>query len=727
MIKTTNTGAIPNVLDRADEHPLLGTTKHPSPFFKKVNRSAVSWIEDSFVKACEFHREDRIREDRNHRFFTALNRAHYSKEVLDKVASGELNIDLSQFNFLMKKVTGFVGAMMKNPHDIEFIAQSPDFIDSAILLKHLMFKDKEVGDWDDHVREAIKNGIIYGSFVRIGVTTKHHELGNMEIQCMKPGTVLTDPSWDSDDLAKCSYYMTVVYMNAYTAKETYPHKSSRIDSAIRRMYENSIEYTQRDGHAFTEHDLHDLYDQRYRFIEFHHMVDEEVLQMIGLTPDGTYVEVPEPPKAITKSEHVNEWLDQWYAVNHVDKKSVFTRKHKISKYYVTTVCAALDTELAFDDNLGVIQAGRLPMTHFSYLRHGGKNIGLIDVLADSQTTFNKNMSLILELIAKAAKDGQVYEPNAFGNKKSKMDEFEKKSARPGFKMAAEPGYIENGGRIFAEIPNSSGQIAQQTQQNANQMFDLLNQLTPQTLAMEGMNESSKETGRLFMEKRAQGEVTMDTVTAGIARMMRDIGRIWRTGVNQFYSDVYRRVTDSNGKVIELNKVEYTPEGMQFISNNIALMPEHEVVVSVSPSGLTQRIGDQISSLELIRILPPEMKLTSVNLTSRIIKSLDNYSKKDKEAFLADLDTERILIKTQIETQIANNEATTAQAKAIVQQMSQPPAPPAPPAGQGDATPEQQQSEMVEAQMKEMGEGPIPPEGGQPGMEQQPVRTPAQFG
>jgi len=719
MIKIDNTGANPSVLERAETHPLLDTTKTPSPFFKKINRSIVSWIEDEFERTVDFHRNDRIREDRNHRYYTALDRAQWSPEILKKVSTGELNIDLSQYNFLMKKVTGFVGTLMKNPQDVEFVSQSPDFVDGSLLCKHLMNKDRELNNWENQLRETIKNGIIYNGFIRFNVTTKHHELGNIEIKNVKPGTLLTSPEWDSDDIKDCSHYVSVSYMDAYTAKKMFPHKSGRIDDAVRRIYDNTTTYEQRDGRAFSEYDLNPIYEQKYRFIEYHHMIDEEIVQMIGLTPDGTYVDVPEPPKNLKTSDQLKSWMKAWYEINHVDPKTVFSRKHVVSRYYITTTCSMLDSEFPFDDNLAVIQCGRLPISQFSYERHGGRYIGLIDVLADPQTTFNKNMSLVMEMIARASKDGQLYEPNAFGNDPAKMDEYEKKSSRPGFRMAAEPGYIESGGRVFADIPNNSGSTQQQVIQNSNQMFDMINQLTPQNLAMEGLNESSKETGRLFMEKRNQGEVTMETVVGNLAKLNKDIGEIWLSIAMSLYGDVYRRFTDSTGKEFEINRMEYTPEGMSYIINDISMIPRQEIVIASSPSGMTQRISDRISSLELIRILPQEMKLTSMKLTERIIKGLDNYSRKDLDGFMETMEIEKALIQSQMETQIANNEATKAQAMQVIQQSQQPPAP-------QEGAPQEGQPQGEQPTQEPMPEGPIPPEGGSPGQEQMAVRTPDQF-
>jgi hypothetical protein len=710
MDMVSNTGKVPNILDR---NTILDDKKTPSPIFKETNRNPVVFVEDKFEKYLNYHREDRFREDRNHQFFTALDYSQWPDEIRTAVADGEDHRDMSQYNFLHKKVLGFVGMISKNPQDIDFVSQTPDYIDGALLMKRILLKDKELCHWDDAIRETIKYGIIYSGYIRVGVTKKHNELGNIELESLKPGSVLTSPYWKDESMRTCQSYITVRYMTAYEAKKKFKHKADQVDYAIRMMAESS--YQIRDtNHAIPEFMLDQLYEQKYRFIEYHHMVDEDVIQLIGVSPDGTYIEVPEPPKALKDEQSVKSWLNDWYKYNHIDPNSIIKRQSSVSKYYVATACHALDNFKLFENDLGKIQAGRLPIVQFSYDKHLGRDMGVIDFLADPQVTFNSRMSMISDIIGKASKDGHIYDPNAFGNDPRKIKEFEEKSSRPGFSIASEPGYIEDGGRVFAEIPNNSYGIQQQATQDAEKMFDLMGELTPQNRALEGQNDSSKETGRLFNEKKDQGEINMDFLYNNLNRMMREIGELWYYLSGVLYTDIYRQFTLSDGTNLEINKEEYTPDGMSYIHNDISMIPRQEIAVSQSPAGLTQRTNDRISSIELIRILPPEASLTKMNLTSRVVKGLDNFSSEDKESFMADMEKEKLLIESQIDAQVMSNQFNSVQAQAGIQQIMQPQQPEQ--GAEGAEVPPEQQGGQAPQEM----DGPIPQGGGGP--EQMPTRN-----
>jgi len=664
-------GAVPNVLDSLVHRD---RPKKKSPFFKKFSEAEIpTWIYNEYQAYLNYHKEDREREDRNHRYYSALDYSQWSDELKEAVMRGEESRDLSQYNFLHKKVNGLMGTLIKNPTDIDFVPVGLNNAESSTLLKEIMLRDKEVMGWEQELNEAIKDGIIYGSILRMEISDKISPLGNIALKRIEPGKVLTNPDWKTQSLKDCQSIITVAYMTAYEAKEKYPEMAQIIDDRIHEFALNSSPDfgTIDKNHSINEYQLRSLYGEKYRFIEYHHIVQEKGYRLVGTLPDGTYVEVPEPPSSLETEDSVKTWLDEWFAVNYVDKESVIKIDSTINKYYVTTVCLELSPSKPFENNISNVQIGRLPFFNFSYDNHNGRNIGVIDLLADPQTTFNKRMSMISAILGHQAKGGFVFDPEAFGNDQEKIRKVKQEGAKPGFVMDTEPGYLQTGnGRIFEEMPSTGNNAQSGAYQNASQMLDMLNQLTPQSQTLDAQSDN-RESARLFGYKREQSEINMTFLFNNMERLQKEIGESYFYLSKSLYSGIYRELPVRNGKPLAINVPTFDEYGMEYLENDISMIPRQSIVVSQSASGLTQRINDRITSVELIRVLPPEAGLTKMSIMGKVVKNLENLSDEDRQEYAANLELEKEVIKSQLEAQIINNKATSMQIEMQMQQMMQP--------------------------------------------------------
>ncbi len=120
--------------------------------------------------------------------------------------------------------------------------------------------------------------------------------------------------------------------------------------------------------------------------------------------------------------------------------------------------------------------------------------------------------MISSVLGHQAKGGFLFDPDAFDNDERAIQELKNNGSKPGFIAATAPGYLSNGtGAIIKELPTTGQQAQNNLGANATQMLDMLSQLTPQNSAMEGVNESNRETGRLFNFKREQGEINMASI------------------------------------------------------------------------------------------------------------------------------------------------------------------------------------------------------------------------
>jgi hypothetical protein len=320
------------------------------------------------------------------------------------------------------------------------------------------------------------------------------------------------------------------------------------------------------------------------------------------------------------------------------------------------------------------------------------------------------MSLITEIMAKSTKDAHLFEPNAFGGDYEKIKKVEQNMSKPGFSMAAEPGYIESGAPIFLQVPKAPYPQLELT--NLRDMQGLIDTISTQSTTMDGSNESSKETGILFERKREQGEIGMAYLYATVARFWREIGHAYIGVAQSLYSGIYATIPLSSGEFIELNRPELASDGREYLSNNVAYLGCHNVVVTQSPNGLTQRINDRITSIEMIRVLPETMGATKLTLAKQMLRTMDNYTASEREAMLQLASLEQKAIQSNLELQIMNAEAQKMQIEQMLAQSQQPPQPQEGQPQQGGQPPvegEQLTEEQIAQQMAQQGEMPVPEE------------------
>ena len=638
--------------------------KVKSPFLKEVCTNPVTYIENLFSQSLSYHKKDREREEKAHKFFTGLDFGQWSDAFNKLVDSGELEADRSQFNMVMKKVNGFVGSISKNPYDITFAPVDSSDIDSSHLLEKLMLHDKGITNWDSDFKIAIRYAMIHNSYLKLGITTKYNAFGNVSREFIESSKVLTDPNWQSESMKDCKWLITISYLNPREIKEIFPNKASTVDKKVEEIAFSIYSSTPEEHRRGIDEYLVQVHNDSFRVITFHHMAKDKIKRRSAVDDNGNFISVPNPPKELSDGTTEQEWLDSWYLSNGVDSSNIFETEDMVDVYYQTTVCSAISFTEPLDDDIGKVQIGRLPFFNMSFLRHRGRNIGFVDVLIDPQLTFNKRMTLINEILARSAKDALLFDPQTFGNDQNKIRAFKKNANKPGFVMDTMPGYLENGGRVFEQVPKAP--YPQLEIYNSQQMLDLINTITPQTQAMDGLNESSKETGRLFHLKKTQGEVNAAFVTDMIERTMREIGEAYAFLAPQIYSGMPRKINLGRNKrtdeeeVVELNIHEIDEDGNEHIYNDVSLIPFQRVVVTESPSSVTKRDSTRTAFMELLNYIPPEMIGARGFAVLKFVENLDSFSEKDLDELKSIVNNDVELAKLSTEAQLQQIQAQTAQ-------------------------------------------------------------------
>jgi hypothetical protein len=671
--------------------------KVKSSFLKKHTNNPVTYIENLLESSLAFHKKDREREEKSHKFFTGLDFGQWSDAYNKLIDSGELEADRSQFNMIMKKVNGFVGSISKNPYDISFAPVDSGDIDSSQLLERLMLHDKGITQWDDNFKLAVRYAMIHNAYLKIGVTTKYNKFGNVSLDFIEASKVLTDPNWESESMKDCKWCATIAYLSPNEAMDVFPDKKQIISSKVNDIAYSIFSATPEDQRKEMYEYMAQVHNDRFRFITFHHMAKEKVTRRAASDDTGNFISIPNPPKELSDGTTEKEWLESWYTTNNVAVESIIETEDLVDVYYQTTVCSAFSMTETMDDDIGKVQVGRLPFFNMSFLRHRGRNIGFVDVLTDPQLTFNKRMTLINEILAKSAKDALLFDPQAFGNDQNKIRAFKKNANKPGFIMDTQPGYLENGGNVFAQVPKAP--YPQLEIYNSQQMMDLINTITPQTQTMDGLNESSKETGRLFHLKKSQGDVNSAFVMDMIERTIHEIGEAYVFLCPQIYSGMYRKInlgknaSSDEEEVVELNVHDIDEDGREHVYNDVSLIPYQRVIVTESPKSVTKRASLRSSFMELLQYIPQEMMGARGYAVLKFVENLDSFSEKDLEELKSIISKDVELAKMNTEMQLQQLQAQTQQTQAQTGAMEQESAGEPPQEG-GEPIPEDMMQQMV---------------------------------
>lgn len=669
--------------------------KKPSPFFNTVRQNPIILIDSYFQSALSFHSVDRKREQKATSFFTGLDKGQWSSELNKLIDSGELNMDRSQFNLIMKKVNGFVGSITNNPYDISYAPIDGGDLQSSEIMKGLIVGEREKTGWNDVINLALRYGIIHNAYTRFKITKKYSIFGNIGMDFIKSSHVLTDPNWTTDSLEDCDWLITSTYLTPLQAIDRYPEKASLIKKRVIDMAVAQYAGTPENMKISLDVTMDEVYNNMCRFIEFHHMVSEKVTRRVAFDENGNSVEIPTPPQEFSESEAGEEWLSAWYAANGVEPESIIEIEDSIRQYYVTTICPALSTTEVFEDDLSPIQCGRLPYYNFTFLRHDGRNIGFVDILMDPQMNFNKRMNLINEILGKSAKDALLFDPLAFGQDGRKIDRVKKNINKPGFVEATAPGFLQAGGQAFAQVPKAPyPQLEIYETDKYQQMIDTI---TPQTVTADGRNESSKETGILFEKKRSQIYETTSFVFDQISTRYREIAESFFFIARDHKSNMYSTVTVNKGSenedIVEINKKEMDETGEVSTINDVSQIPFQAVSILKSTKGSTMRSVARSSIIDILGNMPLDAQNMRMELGMMYFDKSDEFSPDDLDRIKGAIGLDKQLVNSTTYFQVKQAQSQTQQLDAqtqqmLMQQQGAAPGQPGPP--QGQPQPEQQQ-------------------------------------
>ena len=662
-----------------------GEAKSPNPHKGIKPSETVRMLYSEWQNRLSATQKDRDVEEENHRMYSGTDFGQWPKEVLEELKKSKQKRDITQMNFIQKKVNSNVGDLVKNGYDVDFISTDGAMADTLTVFKDLYYFDKDICDWETELAVHYTNGTIKGSWLQMYPDYRHDaNLGNIGIKALIPGSVLPDVNWVSNNSGDCRSLFTNTYLTLEQIKQTYPGKSERIEQLLlaKEMGQDTTESITK-GKAIPRFNLNDQYNNTYRVIQYHHMRTEFKEKKTALANNNQILDVP------------NDADEMWFQANNVNPENILSDKVKTDTYYVTTFIPDIDMSKPLEDKQGLLQIGRLPFYHWSYNRHNGEDIGMVDQLKDSQRYINKMYGMAAEIIANS-KHTRIIDPAMFDNDAGTLAQVQEEFSKPGSTIIGKENFsLETPNGI---VESKSSNYAGNELDFANNVLTMTDRLTPQSVSMEGIG--NERSGTHFNSKLEQGEVSKTLMRDSARRFHNELAEGYFYAAQALYGGLYRKF--SNGTTtIEINKP--TPDGR--VIYDITDVPRSKATVTDNPKGLNRRINDRMFGMEYLNTAAAANDPISVSYALEMIfDSFDNVGIVKRKQMLEDQERRRELLRTTDMAQLSQNEVNIIQMQMQKQQLvnPQPPVPQPGAEGQGQPQPEGAEGEVPPEQ--------LPPEG-----------------
>jgi len=609
-------------------------------------------IEEEFDRAFDEFQKDRYAERKDWEMYSGFDYGQWPEEAKRDLMRS--NRHIIQLNYVRGKIDTLAGTIVKNGLEVDFVPVDDDAVDVTKVLKGLFYSDRELMDWDAEYLETVKDGLIHRGIEQMYISEKYSPLGNIGFRRMQPGHVILDPNWNTHTSKDLLCLWKVAYLTPKEIKEIYNKKSDAIEAAVYRKANQITDYEKDETtDSMTRFNLENIYGDKYRVIEYHHIRTKRVKKKIYVGKNGTE----------DVSEMTDEEIQQFINDSMQDNPGEIIEKDKVEReYWVTTTCAVLLGYSEFlEDAKSEIQIGRLPFFPWSAARIAGKDSGIVALLKDAQQAINKRESLSDHIIASSAHGAMFVDSALFSGDINKTETAIKDLDKPNARIVTSPGVLATGRNYFYQVPKAQyqGELYQEIQRMQGHL-DTISKSTP---TLEGRSESAHDTGVLFARRQMQSEIALTTIAAGIEQHWNEKGEAYMALAQTLYSGPYRKFKTDYGikgddkETIELNNGQYTLENL----------PRTKVAVSQSPRGVTLREVERSLNAELLQRIPPNQYVYQAAVMQNIMKTLDMTGEEKKRLDAANAIESKLAV-TRAKAEISNLEFQMMQMQMQAQQM-----------------------------------------------------------
>jgi len=493
-----------------------------------------------------------------------------------------------QFNILTPKVQTMAGAIITDLQEPSWVPIEGEKTTTTEAVKDSYYADKELTNWRFALIQTIEAGLVHGGWLEMVETKKYNPMGNIGLEYIRPGALIPDAYWKSDDDRQLKKAWKSQYFTAEGLAFKYQKMTDKIKEALDRKKQHGREGAPTDAAEQRRKYVGQVGDE-YEVIEEMWLEVIKTKRLVGRRVDE-FMQIPFP---VTEDKAV---LDLFAERNNIDWLTVNEEPYEDMIYHTTAICPSLDPELIINEEKPRLQVKGLPIFHFTTQRHEGKDKGLVETIMDPQTTINKRINLESELVAKANGGATLYNEDLFDSDEKKEREFKNNRNKPGYLMFAN---LKNSLPVKEEIkPN---QYPSQIMTQVELMTDLLPLISNVSDAWSA-ESSAGEAGILFERKAQMNKIATLLIDEGVKRLINNVGEAYFYQWQITYAKLPRQVTKHSGRgMITLN--EPLEDGS--IRNAVSYTPRCRVVITENINSPTQQLRKRTMAGEILKELNPE--------------------------------------------------------------------------------------------------------------------------
>lgn len=586
------------------------------------NTTPVDLALQKYQSALRGSEKDRKEFERMMGLYTGFEKSQWSLDAKNRLLQrGNL---LPQINLTKGKIKRLAGSIIKNFFDVSFIPVSTAETQMTRILNDVFVAESNMFDYDKAYLKCVINALIHCGVEQMKLSTRYNALGDIEFESIHPGHVLLDPHWKSDDSWDLENVWKIAYLTPKQVIDVYGHRNMRINELVRYTGKYGFEYHDADENPSAAYWNQDpSYNHKYRVVE-HHFLETE-------SKDVEFVRLKDDSKVEMPDQNVMDGIEFLERMGmKEDVKDTFKRRIHQKVYKVESFCQELDQMNFLDKGKSDIQIGRLPFFPLSADRYGGTNAGIVMLLEDVQRLLNSREAASDDIIASSADGSYLFDPILFGNDRGKISEAMKAMHVAGAKIETAPGMLSSGRELIKPIQRQP--YPGEFQYEVTRMEGYFDKLSGQTQTLDGGKESAHDTGVLFSKRAIQAEIALTTLTKNLENHQRDKFESWFLYCKHLFSGPVRQFSkkdaEGNTTTTTINTRTFTEDGKVIVNNDFSQLERHNVIVTQSRDGLTNRELDKTRSIELLNVVTDPIK--RVILEQQALEAVNTSNKQRAE-------------------------------------------------------------------------------------------------
>jgi len=446
-----------------------------------------------FDRAREVHNIDMIAGDRAWRRYFPVEFGKWDPDAL-KILTDEGRQPV-QIDIASNRIETLVGSIIADMPDPTWIPVQGEksLLTEAIAMKY--HSDKDMFNYDDVIMKVIRDGFVHSGDLVVTEDWRFDQPG-IRFERSLHGLLIWDPYWITDDDRDAEIYWKVAHLNPTRLKNKYGATCPELEEAIYEYKKDKSKYTNNPVEDKKDTTLGKVGDE-FQVVEKHYLKEIKTKRLIGRkTDDNSWIPFP------IKKEQA--YLEAFADINGIDWETVEEVTYQDRIEYVTTVIRQLGMCVQ-EDEKGKIQVNGLSAHHFTSRRHMGRNMGVLESIADVEDLINKSESLAGDHIAMAAGGGLLVNENLFPDEE-KFKKFKREKSRSGY---AEKVPLDEVQKVFEHVTDgvSNVEIEKRIQRAMTQYLPLVSMVSESLMSMSASNEP----GILF-ERKYQANMVANTIS-----------------------------------------------------------------------------------------------------------------------------------------------------------------------------------------------------------------------